>query len=55
MRQPNLGRMTRSPGAVSSTSRIERSRSSGPLVSAIEPVWSTVIGQVKPRPTNDVS
>ena len=45
------GRITRSPGAVIRTIRIDRSRSSALSVSAIEPVWSTSIGQLKPRPT----
>ena len=55
MRQPNSGRMTRSPGAVARMTRMERSRSSAPLVRASEPVWSTPIGQRKPRPMNDGS
>ncbi len=55
MRQPNCGRITRSPGAVISTIRIDRSRSGTPSVSLIDPVWSTSIGQLKPRPTKVAS
>ena len=47
---PNSGRMTRSLGAVASTTRIEQSRSSGPLVMARLPRWSTPMGKRKPRP-----
>jgi hypothetical protein len=55
MRQPNCERMTRSPGAVVSTTRIAASRSSAPSVSRIEPVWSTCSGQKNPRPMNEAS
>ena len=44
--------MTRSLGAVASTTRIDQSRSSGPDVRAIDPVWSTDMGKRKPRPMN---
>ena len=45
IRQPNCGRITRSPGAVVSTIRIAASMSAAPSVSPIEPVWSTCSGQ----------
>src|SRR5688572_27439967 len=50
--QPNSGRMSRSPLAVDSTMAMERSMSSGPPTSAIEPVWSIRIGNEMPRPMN---
>src|SRR6478735_7199592 len=53
--QPNAGRITRSPGAVDSTTRMPRSMSSTPVDMAIDPVWSTRIGKAMPRPTYDGS
>jgi hypothetical protein len=50
MRQPNSGRIRRSPGAVIRISCTEESRSATPLVRLIDPLWSTRIGQAKPRP-----
>ena len=55
IRQPNCGRISRSPGAVISTISIDRSRSGTPSDSPIAPVWSTASGQVKPRPMKDES
>ena len=47
--QPNAGRITRSPGAVDSTTRMPRSMSSTPVVIAIEP-FSKRNGKEMPRP-----
>jgi len=51
IRQPNCGRISRSLGAVISTSRMLLSRPSTSSESRSAPVWSTCIGQEKPRPT----
>ena len=50
MRQPNCGRMTRSPGAVMIAMRMLASMSSAPRPSAIEPDWSTRSGNRMPLP-----
>ena len=50
MRQPNCGRINRSPGAVINTISRDRSRSATPSESRMAPVWSTPNGQPKPRP-----
>src|SRR5580765_2734139 len=53
MRQPNSGRIGRSPGAVASTIRIASSSSWSRETSAIDPVASVRMGNAaQPDPTN---
>src|SRR6478672_7623174 len=52
MRQPNSGRIGRSPGAVPRTSRIASSISRSRMTSAIPPVASVRSGKAQPRPMN---
>jgi hypothetical protein len=52
MRQPNAGRNGRSPGAVDSTTAIDRSSSSTPSIKVNDPLSLMRIGKGKPLPMN---